>query len=53
MFPVSVYQSIMCGYGLCAASATPSVVQRHLTAISFTPGHNMCATLDSDRHSQP
>ena len=29
----------MCGYGLCAASATPSVVQRYLTAIPFTPGH--------------
>lgn len=42
------------GYGLCAASVTPSVVQCHLTTFSFTPGHTLSyATLDSDRHSQP
>lgn len=42
------------GYGLCTASATPSVVQCHLTTFSFTPGHTLSyATLDSDRHSQP
>lgn len=35
---LSVPRHFMCGNGLCAASATPSVVQRYLTAIPFTPG---------------
>ena len=31
----------VCGYGLCAASATPSIVQRYLTALSFMPSHSL------------
>lgn len=40
MFPAFLnYQGILATATACANFRTPSVVQRHLTAISLTPGH--------------
>ena len=47
MFPVLVYQGFRCNkYTTLAATAQgdfslPLVLQRHLTAISFTPSHSI------------